>query len=502
MDDYRDKRIAVIGMARTGLAVAEAMAGLGARIVLYDRKDESKLAEAVEVAHKLGVETRVGTDDVDLIDVDLLVPSPGVPRTLPVFAEAERLGIEIVSEIELAFRLSKAPIIAITGTNGKTTTTVLTGLILAADGRETFVAGNVAGVTSLNPFLGGGKSLQTCLHSQREDSGNSGFSAPYKEGVGEGPVPLITAAIRAGRGGVIVAEVSTFQLEWISSFRPRIAAVLNVSSDHLDRHADIKEYASLKARIFENQTESDYAIINAENPFTAAMAPNLRGRVLRFARFSEVEEGSFIRGEDLIVRLGDEEFRVCSRSDIRIPGEHNVENVLAAACAAIAFGARSESVREAVRRFTGVEHRLETVAVIDGVRYVNNSMCTNVEAAVRSIEAIDEPQIVIAGGKDKGSDYTPLAEVFRRKAKHVVLIGTDAGLIRRAAERADFHAISEAGSMEEAVYKARSVAEPGDVVVLTPGCASFDMFDSFEHRGRVFKEVVRSLGPDESSFSD
>ena len=459
--DYSGKRIAVIGMARTGMAVAEAMAGLGARVVLYDKKAASELRDAVETARRLGVETRAGTNEVDLAGVDMLVPSPGVPRRLPVFAEAERRGVEVVSEIELAYRLSKAPIIAITGTNGKTTTTVLTGRILMADGRDTFVGGNVAG--------------------------------------GDIELPLVTAAVMAGADSVIVAEMSTFQLEWISSFRPRVAAVLNVSSDHMDRHADIAEYAALKARIFENQTASDFAIINAENPITAAMAPRLRGRVLRFARLSEVDEGAFVRGDDLIIRIGGTEARVCSRSDIRIPGEHNVENVLAAACAAVAFGAKPESVLRAVREFAGVEHRLETVAVIDGVRYVNNSMCTNVEAAVRSVEAIDEPQIVIAGGKDKGSDYAPLAEAFRRKAKHVVLIGADAGLIRSAAERAGYEAISDAGSMQQAVDRARSIAEPGDVVVLTPGCASFDMFESFEHRGRVFKEIVKSLRHSERS---
>ena len=469
--DCSGKQIAVIGMARTGLAVAEAVTGLGAHVVLYDKKDASELSDAIEAARRLGIEARTGTNDIDLASVDMLVPSPGVPRHLPVFAEAERRGVEVVSEIELAYRLSKAPIIAITGTNGKTTTTILTGRILMVDGRDAFIAGNVAGA---GDRLGGSPS--TALRT--------GLALP---------VPLVTAAVKAGPDSVIVAEISTFQLEWISSFRPRIAAVLNVSSDHMDRHAGIDEYAALKARIFENQAESDFSIINAENLITAAFAPNLRGRVLRFARLSEVDEGAFVRGDDLIIRLGGREARICSRSDIRIPGEHNVENVLAAACAAMAFGARPESVLRAVREFTGVEHRLETVATIDGVRYVNNSMCTNVEAAVRSVEAIDEPQIVIAGGKDKGSDYAPLAQAFRRKAKHVVLIGADAGLIRSAAERAGYEAVSDAASMQEAVDKARALAAPGDVVVLTPGCASFDMFESFEHRGRMFKEIVRNL---------
>ena len=468
VSEYQDKTIAVIGMARTGMAVAEAMKSLGARVVLYDRKSAADLAEALEAARELGVETRPETNDVDLAGVDILVPSPGVPRNAEVFAEAERRGVEVISEIELAYRLSRAPIIAITGTNGKTTTTVLTARMLMADGRRVHIAGNVAGA---GERLGGSVALP------RSDQ----------------PVPLVAAAARASADHVIVAEISTFQLEWVSDFRPKIAALLNVTSDHMDRHASVEEYAALKARIFENQSSGDFSVINAENPVTAALAPTLSSRVLRFARLSEVAEGGFLRGDDLIVRQDGVEHVVCSRSDIRLRGEHNVENVLASACMAVAFGASPESIRAAVREFRGVEHRLEEVAVIDGVRYINNSMCTNVDAAVRSVEAIEEPQIVIAGGKDKGSDYAPLGEAFKRKAKHVVLIGADAQLIHDAASAAGFDAVTRAGSMREAVAKARELAEPGDVVVLTPACASFDMFDSFEHRGQVFKDSVRDF---------
>jgi len=455
MRDYNGKSIAVIGMARTGLAVAEVMAELGARVTLWDKKSPDDLAEALEAAKKLEVEAYAGTDAVDLDGVDLVVPSPGVPASLPVFAEAERRGIAVISEIELAYRLSKAPIIAITGTNGKTTTTILTGRIMQADGRDTHIAGNVA--------------------------------------AGDIRCPLVMAAHQAREDSVIVAEISTFQLEWIRSFRPKIAMLLNVTSDHMDRHSSVEEYANLKARIFENQTPDDFAVINAENRFTSSLAPKLRGRVLEFARRSEIEEGGFVRGDELIVKLNGAETVVCRRSDILLRGEHNIENVLAASCAAIAFGVNPESIVKAVRGFKPVEHRLEPVAVIDGVEYINNSMCTNVDAAVRSVEAIDEPQIMIAGGKDKGSDYAELGKAIRLKVKHLVLIGADAKLIRDAAEQAGFTAISEAGSMREAVDAAHGLAAPGDVVVLTPACASFDMFKSFEHRGQVFKDAVREL---------
>lgn len=459
--DYAGKTIAVIGMARTGLAVAEVMVDLGARVVLYDQKPESELVQEVATARALGAEVRPGTDNVILNSiqdrVDLLVPSPGVRATLPVFLEARERGVDVLSEIELAYLLSKAPMVAITGTNGKTTTTILTGRMLQAGCRDAYIAGNV-------------------------DAGDIRLA-------------LVTAAHKAAPESIIVAEISTFQLEWIQSFRPRIAMLLNVSSDHVDRHGSVQEYRRLKARVFENQTKDDIAVLNADNPFTASLAPGLTGRVLQFSRQAEVAEGGFVRGDDLIVRFDGAEHYICRRADVPLLGEHNVENVLAAACAAIALGVGSESIATAIREFLPVEHRLEPVAAIDGVQYVNNSMCTNVDATVRSIEAIDEPQVIIAGGKtkDRNGDYGPVGDAIRRKAKHLVLIGADRGLIRAAAEAAGFTAISDAKSMQEAVDIARAKALPGDVVVLTPGFASFDMFDSFAHRGRVFKEIVRGM---------
>jgi len=455
--NYAGKTIAVIGMARTGLAVAQVAKALGARVVLYDKKPESELAQSLAEAKALGVEAYPGTNEVDLSRTDLLVPSPGVPATLPVLAKARACGVEIISEIELAYRLAKAPIVAVTGTNGKTTTTILISRMLQAEGRETYIAGNVA--------------------------------------AGDIRLPLITAAHKASAGSLIVAEISTFQLEWIQAFRPKVAMLLNVTSDHRDRHATVAEYAALKARIFENQTADDIAILNAENPITASLAPKLAGRVMTFARGSEVEQGAFVRGGDIAVRLGGEQSVVCRRCDIALRGEHNVENVLAASCAAIALGARPESIAQAVREMRPVEHRLEPVAVIGGVEYINNSMCTNVDAAARSIDAIDQPQIIIAGGKAKGDcdDFAPMGEALRRKAKHAILIGADRNVIREAAARAGFAAVSEAATMREAVQMARDLAAPGDVVVLTPGLASFDMFADFEDRGRAFKEIVGEM---------
>ena len=449
------KRVAVIGMARTGIAAAEALVGLGATVVVYDSKPASELGDAVDAVKAAGAQACPGVGEPDLAGFDILVPSPGVPRSSPVLASAVAGGIEVMSEIELAWRISKAPIIAITGTNGKTTTTVLTGKMLMADARDTYIAGNVAG--------------------------------------GEFRMPLVKAAAAASEDSVIVAEISTFQLEWVKAFRPRIAALLNVTSDHLDRHASWQEYADLKARIFANQTSDDYAVVNLENEFTATLAPRLSGHVLQFARKSEPDEGAFVRGDWIAVRIDGVETAICRTKDVPLRGTHNLENVLAACCMSMAFGARPDSIARAIREFRPVEHRLEPVAVIDGVEYVNNSMCTNVDAAVRSIEAISEPQIVIMGGKDKGSDFTAVGQAIAQRVKRLVLIGADAALIRDSARQCGFDRITMANSMADAVNEARDAAEPGDVVVLTPGCASFDMFSSFEERGKVFKDAVRAL---------
>lgn len=457
MSGYSGARIAVIGMARTGLAVAKVMTELGAHVVLYDSKQEAELTEAIAVAQSLGVEAHPGTEAVDLDGVDLLVPSPGVPATLPVFADAQQREVCVLSEIELAYRLSRAPIVAITGTSGKTTTTIMTGQMLQSSGLDAYIAGNVA--------------------------------------AGDIKLPLVTAAHKASAESIIVAEISTFQLEWIRAFRPAVAMVLNVTSDHINRHGSVAEYQRLKARIFENQTTDDVAVVNADNPFTASLAPKLSGRVLQFSRRTEVDEGAFVRGGDLLYRHSGVEQVICARADIPLRGEHNVENVLAASCAAMTMGADPAAIRRAVVQSAPVEHRLEPVATIDGVEYINNSMCTNLDSTVRSIEAIDEPQIVIAGGqaKDTDEDFGPVGAALKRKAKHLVLIGADRAFIRQAAENQGFRAISEAESMREAVEIARSKAEPGDVVVLTPGCASFDMFSSFEHRGQVYKDIVQGM---------
>lgn len=459
---FAGKTVAVVGMARTGMAAAEVLMDLGAQVILFDQKPAAELSQQLAEAKRLGVDARPNHRGVDLDGVDILIPSPGVPATSPIFSDAKRRGVMILSEIELAYRISSAPIIAITGTNGKTTTTVLTGRIFLADGRETYIGGNVA--------------------------------------AGDLKLTLVTAAHRASADAVIVAEISTFQLEWISTFRPKVAMLLNIGTDHVDRHTP-EEYAELKARIFDYQQPDDFAVINLDNPAAVYRTDKVYGKRLYFSRLQRVENGAFIEDGLVKVRIDGSEVIACSLDDIRapgtLPGTHNQENVMAACCAAIALGVRPESIARAVREFSGVEHRMERVATVGGVNYINNSMCTNVDAFARSIEAVEGRPVVIAGGKHKGGSLVPVAEAVRKHAKHLILIGASAGEIESAVREAGFSDITLAGSMEEAVDRAAAVAEPGDTIILAPGCASFDMFRNFEQRGQIFKDAVKhriSLG--------
>lgn len=455
-DDFRGRNVHIIGMARSGLAAAEVLMHLGAVVTVHDGKRAADLLDGLENVERLGCASRVGDFAYEGIgSADAVVSSPGVPDTCAGLALAREHGIPVLPEIELAYRISAAPILAITGTNGKTTTTALLGEILRADGRTVYTAGNIV--------------------------------------AGEIRLPLVKAAYQAVATDVIVAEISSFQLESISSFRPRVAGLLNITRDHLDRHPDVETYARMKGRLLEYQTCDDFAVINADDPGAVAAAPGVASTVWWFSRRGEVEIGTFARGSEVWLRTPAGDEFVCDTSTMKLRGLHNVENVLAAAGMARAFGASCESVGSAVQAFGPLEHRMEPVAVIRGVEFMNNSMCTNVAAAVNSLEAIDRPTVVIAGGKDKGSDYGPLGVAFVGRAKHVILIGRDAPLIESAARAAGYTALTYAASMAEAVDLAWRHAEEGDTVMLSPACASFGMFRDFEERGRAYKSLVREL---------
>jgi UDP-N-acetylmuramoylalanine--D-glutamate ligase len=384
------------------------------------------------------------------LEQDLIVPSPGVPLTMPALAAARTKGIPVWSEIELAWRFLEGRLVAVTGSNGKTTTTSLIGHILEAAGFPVLVAGNIG-------------------------------------------TPLISRVEATSRATVTVAEMSSFQLETIEALRPDVGLLLNVTPDHLDRHATFEDYGRAKARIFENQTEADAAIVNADDPVATEYAPS-RPPVYWFSRKKRVINGAFLREDQIVFRRDGTETVLLRRGDIGLRGEHNVENILAAAAAALLIGATPAVIARAVRSFAGVEHRLEFVAEIAGINFYNDSKATNVDATLKALDAFPAHLFVVLGGKDKGGDFTLLREPLRQRANLVLLVGAAAEKI--AAQLGGVVPVEIAGTLDRAVRLAFERARPGDIVLLAPACASFDQFQNFEHRGRVFKQLVRQLEQD------
>ncbi len=454
--EYRGKTALVAGAAKSGLASARFLLGCGARVILTDTKTESALkkeisglwehaAYAGELVLELG-----GHRKESFAQCDFVVVSPGIPLSLPEFEISRRAGIPVIAEVELAYRHLKGKIIGITGSNGKTTTTTLVSDLLNGSGLQAFSAGNIG-------------------------------------------VPLISFARDSKAADLYSVELSSFQLESIKNFRPFIGSVLNLTPDHLDRYAGFEDYIAAKRRLFMNQERTDFAVLNADDARTASLATRLRSRAVLFSRLRVAGHGVFVRNDRVIFRDEAGEKDLFAVSAIGLRGLHNLENVLAACAMAIIAGAAPESLEASIRRFKGVEHRMEPVSEIEGVMYYNDSKATNVDAAAKALESFPGNILLIAGGRDKAGDFSALRTLVRERVKHLVLIGEAASKIRKAlSDAAD---MSEAESMAEAVSLCRSLARPGDVVLLAPACASFDMFDNYEHRGRVFKEAVRNLKP-------
>ncbi len=446
--ELKGKRVLVVGLARTGVATALFCAEHGARVAATDTRSADELGDCVSKLRDAEVQLQLGGySDAILHGQELVVPSPGVPADAPLLIQARDLKITVWSEIELASWFLHGRLIGITGSNGKTTTTTLVDHILRQAGFATVLAGNIG-------------------------------------------TPLIAQANKAAQGTVTVAELSSFQLELIETFRPSIAVLLNLTPDHLDRHKTFSAYAAAKARIFENQIEEDAAILNLDDAASREIVPS-RPQVFWFSRKTNVEQGAFVSNGKLIFRRNNKEEEILNCNEISLPGAHNLENVLAATIAARLAGVQSPQIAEAVHSFGGVEHRIEFVAEIHGARYYNDSKATNVDATLKALEAFPGRIIVILGGKDKASDYSPLRELLRERTILALLIGSVAEKIER--QIAGSVAIERAGTLERAVQIATRTAQPGDVVLLAPACASFDQFQNYEHRGRVFKELVRQL---------
>jgi len=446
--ELEGKRVLVLGLARTGIATARFCSARGARVTAIDDRAAADLPDALRQLRQTSCTLAFAGDPAaDFSAQDLIVPSPGVPADHPGLLAARKAGVPVWSEIELAWRFLRGRLIGVTGSNGKTTTTSLIGHVLAAAGKQVIVAGNIGR-------------------------------------------PLIAVVDQSSENTITVAELSSFQLEMTESFRPDISLLLNLTPDHLDRHNSFEEYARAKRRIFENQTERDSAVINADDSVASQQAPS-QPQIFWFSRLKRVANGAYLRGDQIVFRRDGEETVLLDRSIIRLRGEHNLENVLAAASAAFLAGAMPDEIAAGVRSFPGVEHRLEFVAEIAGVSFFNDSKATNVDATIKALEAFPGGLFVILGGKDKGSDYVPMIPLLRERAKLVLLIGAAAKKI--ADQIGGSVNFEQAKTLDRAVRLAYERATEGDIVLLAPACASFDQFENYEHRGRVFKELVRTL---------
>jgi UDP-N-acetylmuramoylalanine--D-glutamate ligase len=447
--ELKDKRVLVVGLGKSGVASALFLKERGARVTVSDTKSGDELRDEIPALLDQGITVETGGHgERTFHGQDLIVVSPGVPVDAPPLVQARALGETVIGEIELASRFLPGPIVAITGSNGKTTTTALVGEILTAGGRPTLVGGNIG-------------------------------------------TPAISLAERATPESVIVLEVSSFQLETIEKFHPKIAVVLNVTPDHLDRHRTFEAYAGAKARILENQTDNDFAVLNADDPTCVAMAARTRAHVFWFSRRKEVQRGAWAHEGRILFRDDRGQREIMLTSEIPLKGAHNLENVLAAVCAGSLMGCAPDRIRQAVREFKAVEHRLEYVATIRGVDYYNDSKATNIDATIKALEAFPGNIHLILGGKDKGSDYTVLNDLLRKRVKRVYTIGAAAAKIESQIKNVE---VVHAETLEHALHKANAAAEPGDVVLLAPACASFDQFKNYEQRGKAFKEIVRGLG--------
>lgn len=454
--ELEGKKVVVAGLARSGIAAARLLVSRGVRVTANDIKTESQLASEAEELRSLGVELRLGDHPEDLFaKADLIVQSPGVPADLEPFEAARRRGVKIISEAELAARLLKGRLIGITGSNGKTTTTTLTGELMRAAGAKTLVGGNIG-------------------------------------------TPLTSLVDQSSDDTWLVAELSSFQLETIDALRAQVAAVTNITLDHLDRHGSFEKYIEAKHRIFINQTDSDWAILNADDRGVNDMVSRLgvRSRKVWFSSSSAERSQLYLRDGYISTTLlsgNQSETRVIAIDELQIPGMHNVENVMAALGAVFcAMGTKAdeiESLVESIREFRGVEHRIEFVAEINGVKFYNDSKATNVDSTIKALEAFAGNVILILGGKDKGGDFSVLATLVKERVKSIILIGAASDKIAR--QLAGAQEMTRADSMEDAVGKSIAAAAAGDTVLLAPACASFDMFDNYEHRGRAFKEAVR-----------
>ena len=450
----KDKKVLVIGMGRSGKASVDALLEKGAAVSIQDSKTEDSFEkEFLEKMKEEGVTAYLGCIPEDMSAFDMLVLSPGVPPSLGFIEDAKAKGAEIIGELELAYRLCRGNFVGITGTNGKTTTTTLVGEIYKAAGRDTIVGGNIGNAIAVD-------------------------------------------AMNAKDDTWMITEISSFQLETVHQFRPEVSAILNLTEDHMDRHKTMENYGRAKAQIFANQTEDQYCVLNYDDKacFELAEREGCKAQVVPFSRCEELEFGAFAKAGRIVIRDKDgSEVDICGVDELQIPGSHNLENALAAAAICYFGGIDPDVIGEAMKAFAGVAHRIELCCEKNGVRFVNDSKGTNTDAAIKAIEAMKENIILIAGGYDKNATYDEFVGTFPGRVKELILLGTTAPKIKAAAEAAGFTNITMADDMESCVQIAWEKSQPGDVVLLSPACASWDMYDNFEQRGDHFRECAQKL---------
>lgn len=438
----------VVGLGKTGVATAKFLVRKGADVTVTDRRSEPELREVLKEMESLGVKIEIGGHRIETFrSSDLIIPSPGVPMNIEGLVAAKEKGVKIISEIELAYQFSSTPIIAVTGTNGKSTVVTLLGEVFRSCGKNVFVGGNIG-----TPFIEGVEGNRAIDYS--------------------------------------ILEISSFQLEWIESFRPYIAVLLNITQDHLERYPDFKTYVETKARIFMNQRRSDFAVLNADDPATKNIINNIKSRRFFFTSKDKLRKGAYIAKDRIIYAVGE----IASELEIKnihLKGRHNLENIMAVIIVSSLCNCESENIKRVIENFRGLPHRIQFLREVSGIKFYDDSKGTNVDAVIRAIECFTENIILIAGGKDKESDFRPLREVIKNKVKALILLGEAKHKIAQQLNGSTEILIVE--DMEEAVKKAYQIAKSGEVVLLSPGCASQDMFQDYAERGNVFAHYVRSL---------
>lgn len=446
------KNVLVVGLGKSGIAATEAMIKLGAKVAVQDSKKKEDTDKALlEFLEKNNVQLFLGEIPKDLACFDMLILSPGVTPELGFIREAKKLGAEIIGELELAYRLAKGTFVALTGTNGKTTTTTLVGEIFKEAKLSSYVVGNIG-------------------------------------------VAVISKALETKEDDWLITETSSFQLETVKEFRPVVSAILNITPDHLNRHHTMENYGLAKANIFARQGEDEYCVINGDDEFCVKLAKEAKAKVVEFSSTRELEKGAFLKeGRLVIVNEDGDCLDLCHKSELKILGKHNIENALAAAAICYYAGIDVSVISKTLKEFAGVEHRIEFCGEINGIKFYNDSKGTNVDAAVTALRALEKNVILIAGGDGKSQDFVPFIENFKGSVKHMVLLGRDAGLIAEAAKKCGFEDFTFAKDMEECVKKSFELATAGDNVLLSPACASWDMYKNFEQRGDHFKSIVAAL---------